>query len=124
MTPVLKLYFFGGGHVTAGVRGTMESNPYETPPIDKSLAPTPQVVPAIWSIPIDIIGSWAPFGMVTLLFLPSLHELPKASLGRLVFELSVIVIAITIGTFVTLKRLVILAKRLTTRSCRTKISDA
>ncbi len=51
-----------------------------------------------------------------LLLLPSLHELPKANLGRLVFELSIIVISITIGGLVTLKRLVILAKRLAART--------
>ena len=110
------------------VRGTMNPNPYqssaveEPAPIDGS--PTSQVALSIWSIPIDIIGSWLPFGMVVLLFLPSLHELPQANLGRLVFQLSVIVVAITFGTFITLKRLVILSQRLATGSCRTKNSDA
>ena len=98
------------------VRGTMESNPYQSPPIDREKMPTPQVVRSIWSIPIDIIASWVPFGMVMFLILPSIHELPNANLGRLVFELSIIIISITIGSFITLKRLVILVKRLATRT--------
>jgi hypothetical protein len=105
----------------------MNPNPYksssleEPAPIDGSAAY--QVVPSIWSIPIDIIGSWLPFGMVVLLFLPSLHELPEANLGRLVFELSVIVIAITFGSFITLKRLIILSQRLAKGGGQTKNSD-
>ncbi len=104
------------GEVIGTVRGTMNPNPYqsssrkEPAPIDGST--TNQVIPSIWSIPIDIIGSWLPFGMVVLLFLPSLHELPEVNLGRLVFELSVIVVAITFGAFITLKRLLILSQRI------------
>jgi hypothetical protein len=108
------------------VRGTMNPNPYqsssreEPTPIDGST--TNQVVPSIWSIPIDIIGSWLPFGIVVLLFLPSLHELPEANLGRLVFELSIIVVVITFGAFITLKRIVILSQRIATGG-QTKNSD-
>jgi hypothetical protein len=110
------------------VRGTMNPNPYqsssleEPAPIDGS--PASQSAPSIWSIPIDIIGSWLPFGMVVVLFLPSFNELPQANLGRLVFELSVIVVAITFGSFITLKRLMILSKRIAKGCWRTKNSDA
>ena len=75
-------------------------------------------------MPIDIIGSWLPFGTVMLLFLPSLHELPQANIGRLVFQLSVIIVAITFGTFITLKRLMILSQRIAKGCWRTKNSDA
>lgn len=103
----------------------MELNPYESPPTDvtQSLTPTPQAVHSIRSIPGDIIGSWLPFGMVTFLLLPSLHELPKANIGLIAFELSIIVISLTIGIFVTLKRTWLLTKWLISRFRRRGIAN-
>lgn len=102
----------------------MESNPCQSTSPRATQTPASQVIPSVGSSLAQIIVSWIPFGMVMFLFLPSLHELPKADLGRLVFQFGVIIISMRIGFFVTVKHLDILAKRLASRTRPTETTTS
>jgi hypothetical protein len=66
----------------------------------------------------DLCVVWGIVTVVVLLFLPTLHELPSASIWFVAFRLTIFVAATTMAIFVTIKRIGAVACLIAKWQCR------